>query len=108
MPSSAVTSTDSALAPTSSGIAALAAPDDTADRLEPAPAFSVAFASAAVAVSRACVVPCGTVAVYSVVAAENVPMSSADQLPSDPVSAVSPARSAFADAGGASRVTVTE
>ena len=107
MPSSAVTSTDIALAPTSSATAALAAPDDTADRLEPVPALSVAFASAVVAVSRACVVPFGTVAEYWVVAAENVPMSSADQVPSAPASALSPARSAFADATRSSRVTVT-
>ena len=108
MPFSAVTSTDNALAPTSREIAALALPELTADRLEPLPTRSVAFVSAVVAVSRACVVPFGTVAEYWVVAAENVPMSSADQLPSAPVSAVSPARSALADATRASRVTVTE
>ena len=107
VPFSAVTSTFSALAPTPRSIPALVLPEFSADRLEPAPTFTVAFASAVVAVSRASVVPCGTVAVYAVVAAENIPMSSADQAPSALASALSADRSASADARFSSRVIVT-
>ena len=107
MPSSAVTSTESALAPTSRAITVLALPDDTAARLEPAPAFWVAFGWAAVAVRRASLILWGTVAEYSVVPSENVPMSSADQLPSAAVSAVRSERFAFDESSRAFRVTVT-
>ena len=107
VPFSAVTSTASALAPTLRSTAPLALPDVTAERFEPLPIFTVAFVSATVAVSRASVVPCGTVAVYAVVVAENVPMSSVDQSSSERASALSPARSASADAVFSSRVTVT-
>ena len=63
VPSSAVTRTASGLAPTASGMAALTAvPDATAASDAAAPASSVAPACAAVAVNRACVVPCGTCA----------------------------------------------
>ena len=107
MPSSAVTSTVSALAPTAKEMAALAVPEFTAARLDPEPAFSVAAASAAVAVRRTCVVPFGTVAAYAVVPAANVPRPSADQPPSPFASAVSAASFAFDDSTRSSRVAVT-
>ena len=55
-----MTSTASALSPTASAMAPLAAPPATADRLVPLPTFTAAPASFAVGVSLAWVAPYGT------------------------------------------------